>query len=130
MSTLDLTFVNVAAQDTATLAEWALDLSNSCGWDHHATLLALAMGHEELVEVVGQKWNWKDIDEKVFSTTLHEEIHRDVQEYEATFGCLRDHDTTAVTPANIDHSVERLEQAMTFSKVQTLVEQNSHSSLP
>lgn len=69
ISTIDLTFTNVAATALDVTKEWAVDGSLASGSDHHALRWVIDHGAEEVENITGKKYNFAKIDNEQWDKT-------------------------------------------------------------
>ncbi|KAF9515035.1 hypothetical protein BS47DRAFT_1381701 [Hydnum rufescens UP504] len=108
LSTLNLTFVNTAADEEGSLRDFIIAPDLSCGSDHFATVFVLGEGGELVHNPTEAKFNWKLADQNAFTEALKSVISEDPTAYSQAFDPLQRESPAAITEAELDCAVDFL----------------------
>ncbi|KAG5637817.1 hypothetical protein DXG03_004314, partial [Asterophora parasitica] len=116
-SVLDLTFANHAALAIDATKEWTIDNKLSSRSDHHALRWVIDHGSEEIENITGTKYNLKDTDPVAWQEAFTTEIATHHDRWQSLCNLQQPR-----SPAELDHDVELLTEAMKAATAATAKE--------
>jgi ribonuclease HI len=115
-SVLDLTFTNALATADDVCREWTVDPDISCGLDHHALRWIMDWGEQQIDNIYGKKWNYKEAKPELWKEAFKEFLSENDQLWET----LRS--TAPMSHEQLENAAHTLTEAMTKATKKTIPE--------